>query len=74
MIRLSLLCTLLLLALSASIPAREAFGVHLRAPSYGKRGKLERKVNTTVAHRDHVHLGMTKRGAAARTSFWSRGR
>ena len=26
-----------------------------------------------LAHRDHVH-GMTKRGAAARTSFWSRGR
>ena len=26
-----------------------------------------------LAHRDHVHIGMTKRGAA-RTSFWSRGR
>jgi hypothetical protein len=44
------------------------------SPCYGKRGKLRRKVNTTVAHRDHVHIGMTKRGAAARTSFWSRGR
>ena len=43
-------------------------------PCYGKRGKLKRKVNTTIAHRDHVHIGMTKRGAAARTSFWSRGR
>ena len=41
---------------------------------YGKRGKLERKLNKTVAHRDHVHIGMTKLGAAARTSFWSRGR
>ena len=42
---------------------------------YGKRGKLKRKhVDKTVAHRDHVHIGMTKRGAAARTSFWSRGR
>ena len=29
----------------------------------------KRKVNTTVAHRDHVHIGMTKRGAAARTSL-----
>ncbi len=29
---------------------------------------------TTIAHRDHVHIGMTRRGAAARTSFWSRGR
>ena len=43
-------------------------------PCYGKRGKLKRKVNTTIAHRDHVHIGMTRRGAAARTSFWSRGR
>jgi hypothetical protein len=43
-------------------------------PCYGKRGKLKRKVNPTIAHRDHVHIGMTKRGAAARTSFWSRGR
>jgi hypothetical protein len=42
-------------------------------PCY-KRGELKRKVNATVAHRDHVHIGMTKRGAAARTSFWSRGR
>ena len=41
---------------------------------YGKRGKLKRKLNKTVAHRDHVHIGMTKLGAAARTSFWSRGR
>ena len=43
-------------------------------PCYGKRGKLKRKLNATIAHRDHVHIGMTKRGAAARTSFWSRGR
>ena len=43
-------------------------------PCYGRRGKLKRKVNATVAHRDHVHIGMTRRGAAARTSFWSRGR
>jgi hypothetical protein len=43
-------------------------------PCYGKRGKLRRRLNKTIAHRDHVHIGMTKRGAAARTSFWSRGR
>jgi len=41
---------------------------------HSKKGKLLRKVNKTVAHRDHVHIGMTKRGAAALTSFWSRGR
>ena len=37
---------------------------------YGKRGKLRRHVNETVAHRDHIHIGMTKAGAAAKTSFW----
>jgi hypothetical protein len=41
-------------------------------PCYGKRGRLKRRVNPTVAHRDHVHIGMTKAGAAARTSFWRR--
>jgi hypothetical protein len=44
------------------------------SPCYGKRGRLKRKVDVTIAHRDHVHIGMTRRGAAARTSFWSRGR
>jgi hypothetical protein len=39
-------------------------------PCYGKRGKLRRHVNETVAHRDHIHIGMTKAGAAAKTSFW----
>ena len=41
-------------------------------PCYGKRGKLRKHVNTTVAHRDHVHIGMTRAGAAAKTSFWRR--
>jgi hypothetical protein len=39
-------------------------------PCYGKRGKPRKHVNVTVAHRDHVHIGMTKAGAAGRTSFW----
>jgi hypothetical protein len=43
-------------------------------PCFTKRGKPRKKVNATVAHRDHVHIGMTKDGAMARTSFWSRGR
>jgi hypothetical protein len=42
-------------------------------PCYGKRGKLRKHVDPTIGHRNHVHLGMTKAGAAARTSFW-RGR
>lgn len=39
-------------------------------PCYGKRGKLRANVDNTVAHRDHIHIGMTKAGAAAKTSFW----
>jgi hypothetical protein len=54
---------------SAGMTQFNAYG-----PCYGKRGKLKRKVNETIAHRDHLHIGMTKRGAAALTSFWSRGR
>jgi hypothetical protein len=41
-------------------------------PCYGKRGRLRKHVNTTVAHRDHIHIGMTKAGAKAKTSFWRR--
>jgi hypothetical protein len=37
---------------------------------FTKRGKPRKRVNATVAHRDHVHIGMTKAGAKARTSFW----
>jgi len=35
-----------------------------------KHGDLRRKVNKTVAHRDHIHFGLSKDGAKARTSFW----
>jgi hypothetical protein len=41
-------------------------------PCYGKRGNPRKRANVTVAHRDHVHIGMTKAGAAGRTSFWRR--
>ena len=37
---------------------------------YGRRGRLKRNVNATVGHRDHIHIGMTRAGAAGRTSFW----
>jgi hypothetical protein len=39
---------------------------------YSKRGKLRAHLDKTVAHRDHVHVGMTRAGAAARISFWRR--
>lgn len=32
-----------------------------------------RRVDRTTAHRDHVHLGLSRPGAAARTSFWTSG-
>jgi hypothetical protein len=41
-------------------------------PCYGKRGQPRKHVDTTVAHRDHVHIGMTKAGAKGQTSFWRR--
>jgi hypothetical protein len=37
---------------------------------FTKRGKESKGVNPTVAHRDHVHVGMTRAGAAGKTSFW----
>src|SRR5918997_4412742 len=42
-------------------------------PCFTKGGKPRKRVNKTVAHRDHVHIGMTGDGAMARTSFWDRG-
>jgi hypothetical protein len=37
---------------------------------YSERGMLRKHVDKTVAHRDHLHIGMTRAGAQARTSFW----
>jgi hypothetical protein len=37
---------------------------------FTKRGKPRRHVDRTAAHRDHIHIGMSKAGAKARTSFW----
>jgi hypothetical protein len=39
---------------------------------YSKRGKLRRRFDKTAAHRDHLHIGMTRDGAMGRTSFWRR--
>lgn len=43
------------------------------SPCYTKRGKLRKNVDKTTAHRDHIHIGMSKRGAKALTSFWAAG-
>jgi hypothetical protein len=42
-------------------------------PCFTRRGKRRRGVDRTTAHRDHIHIGMTKDGAMARTSFWAGG-
>jgi len=39
---------------------------------FGRDGETPRKhVGKTIAHRDHIHFGLSKRGAAARTTFWT---
>jgi hypothetical protein len=38
---------------------------------YGRSGRLRKHLDPTAAHRNHVHIGMSKRGAAGKTSFWS---
>jgi hypothetical protein len=47
----------------------EDFGPY--APCFGRDGRTRRRrVNATVAHFDHLHIGLTRAGAAATTSFW----
>ena len=41
------------------------------SPCHTKRGKRRKGVDRTTAHRDHVHIGISKAGAMARTSFWA---
>ena len=43
------------------------------SPCFGKDGAPRRRVGKTIAHRDHIHFGLTKAGAAARTTFWRAG-
>jgi hypothetical protein len=73
MIRFSLPCTLLLLAVAAPAAAMVKLP-ELPVPIAGNPADRLLSLPIEDAHRDHVHIGMTKRGAAARTSFWSRGR
>jgi hypothetical protein len=37
---------------------------------YSRRGKPRRRVDATSAHRDHIHFGLNRMGAARLTSFW----
>ena len=40
---------------------------------FDREGRRRKGVNPTAAHVDHLHIGLSKAGAAGRTSFW-RGR
>ena len=39
---------------------------------YDEDGERKRNVNRTLAHRDHIHIGLSRRGARMLTSFWTR--
>lgn len=38
---------------------------------YGENGKKRKNVNYTLAHKDHIHFGLSWRGARKRTTFWA---
>ena len=40
------------------------------SPCFKKDGRPDKKVDRTTAHRDHIHFGLSKAGAAGRTTFW----
>jgi hypothetical protein len=48
----------------------DGFGKYSRC--YNDRGKRLKHVNFTEAHKDHIHFGLSWRGAKKRTTFWSR--
>ena len=43
-------------------------------PCFAKSGKRRKRVDPTAGHIDHLHIGLTKAGAGARTSFWTANR
>jgi hypothetical protein len=38
---------------------------------FDRKGRRKKKVDPTQAHRNHIHIGLTRRGAAGKTSFWT---
>ena len=49
---------------------RRDAGLQPYSPCLNKHGERRKRVDPTVGHRNHLHFGMSKAGAAARTSFW----
>jgi hypothetical protein len=41
------------------------------SPCFTRTGKRRKTVDRTIAHRDHIHIGMSRPGASAQTSFWT---
>jgi hypothetical protein len=41
-------------------------------PCLDRQGRPRKRVNVTIAHRDHVHIGLNLDGARKQTSFWRR--
>ncbi len=39
---------------------------------YDRKGRMRKNVDRTLAHRDHVHIGLSRAGARMGTSFWRR--
>ncbi|MFN2615852.1 MAG: hypothetical protein ABR581_01875 [Thermoleophilaceae bacterium] len=39
---------------------------------YDRRGRRRKRLDETLAHRNHVHIGLNLAGARLRTSFWRR--
>ena len=41
------------------------------SPCFNENGERRKHVDPTVGHLNHLHIGMSKAGAAKRTSFWT---
>jgi hypothetical protein len=39
---------------------------------YNRRGRRRRHLDETLAHRNHIHIGLSLPGARLKTSFWRR--
>ena len=46
----------------------DGMGKYSRAST--RSGKSMKNVNYTLAHKDHIHFGLSWRGARKRTTFW----
>jgi hypothetical protein len=42
-------------------------------PCLNKHDDVRRHVDATIAHRNHIHVGLSKAGAMRRTSYWAGG-